>query len=54
MIVKQANKYLVKSKLGRKLGEFTSVEAAKRRLKIIEQFKHDKKTASVEDDKGRD
>lgn len=45
MIVKQNDKYIIKSKDGSKtLGEFDSEEAAKKRLAQIEMFKaiHDK------------
>lgn len=45
MIVKQGNKYVVKSEDGSKrLGTYSSHEAANRRLQQIEYFKHVKQT----------
>lgn len=41
MIVKQGNKYIIKSKDGKKnLGEYDSKEAANKRLSQIEYFKN--------------
>lgn len=50
MIVRQAGRFLIKSKKGRNLGKFSSRKAAERRLKQIEYFKHvDKKSSSPKD-----
>lgn len=43
MIVKQGNKYIIKSEKGKTLGEFATREEAEKRLKQIEYFKHVKK-----------
>lgn len=40
MIVKQGLKYIIKSKEGKTLGEFSSEADAKKRLRQIEYFKH--------------
>lgn len=40
MVVKDGNKWIVKSKTGRKLGVYASKAAAEKRLKQIEMFKH--------------
>ena len=43
MIVKQANQYQIKAETtGRKLGAYSTLEAAKRRLQQIEYFKQKK------------
>ena len=39
MIVKQGNKYVVKSHSGKNLGSYSSKDAAKKRLKQVEYFK---------------
>lgn len=43
MIKKEGNKYIIKSKSGKKLGEEKTKKEAEQRLKQIEYFKHIKK-----------
>lgn len=40
MIKKKGNKYQVTSESGKNLGEYDSLEEAKKRLKQVEYFKH--------------
>ena len=42
VIKKEGNKYVIYSKTGKKLGEYTSKKAAEKRLRQIEYFKHQK------------
>jgi len=43
MIVKQGNKYAVKSEKGKLLGLYNTYKEALKRLRQIEYFKHNKK-----------
>ena len=43
MIVKEGKNYVVKSESGKHMGTYTSRGAAKKRLMMIEYFKHQKK-----------
>lgn len=40
MIIKQGEKYIIKSKEGKTLGEYKTEKEAKNRLRQIEYFKH--------------
>lgn len=40
MIVKQGNKWVVMSESGKKMGTYNTEEEAKKRLAMIEYFKH--------------
>lgn len=42
MIKKSKNKYVIYSSKGKRLGEYYTRDAAERRLKQIEYFKHQK------------
>lgn len=51
MVVHRGTKWLVLSESGKKLGEYDTEEAARRRLRQIEMWKHIAESAKVVKDK---